>query len=45
MRTMYNIDDIFTSFSTDGGVKLLEDDVGDDVGDDIGDDAGKLNVF
>ncbi len=57
MRTMYNIHDIFTSFSTGCGVNLLEDDVGDDVdddvgdgvgddlGDDVGDDVAKLNVF
>ena len=54
---MYNIHDIFTSFSTGCGVNLLEDDVGDDVdddvgdgvgddlGDDVGDDVAKLNVF
>ena len=39
MGTMYNIDDIFTSFPTGGGVNLLEDDVGDDVGDEVGDDV------
>ncbi len=40
MTTMYTIDDIFTPFSTGGGVNLLEDDVGDDVGDGVGDDVG-----
>ncbi len=52
MRTMYDFDDIFTSFSTGGGVNLLEDDVleddvleGDDVGDDVGDDAPGFNIF
>ena len=49
MGTMYNIHDIFASFPTDGGVNLLEDDVGDDVDDDVGDgvgdDVAMFNVF